>query len=199
MEPLLLQMLSALVGAVIVYIFGIRKLSIQLRNTFIEKQLSEFYSPISGYRKRIRAKSELRVEISNAANASWQEICAQYTEARQIMNNHEELFAPYKSIIEYDNKQLREELMPLYRKMLDVVTEKYWLADEDTRAYYKDFLEFIEIWERFLAETLPGEVIKKLDHNEEKLHPFYEHLEKKLSELQAEVKDQRFWLHIWQV
>jgi hypothetical protein len=193
MNALLLQMLSALVGAVIVYVFGIRKLSVQLRNTFIEKQLSEFYSPIAGYRKRIRAKSELREKISGAASASWQEICVRYSEAQQIMHNHDELFASYKSIIEYDNQQFREELMPLYQKMLDVFTEKYWLADVDTRAYYQDFLEFVEIWKRFLAEALPGEVIKKLGHTEENIRPFYEHLEQKISVLQAEVKDQRFW------
>ena len=196
MEALLLQMLSALVGAVIVYVFGIRKLSVQLRNAFIEKQLSEFYSPIAGYRKRIMTKSELREKISGAANASWQELCAHNSDAQQILHNDdndEELFAPYKSIIEYDNQQFREELMPLYRKMLDVFTEKYWLADADTRAYYQGFLEFVEIWERVLAEALPGEVIKKLGHIEENIRPFYEHLEQKLSALQAEVRDQRFW------
>lgn len=193
MDQLLLQALSALVGAFVVYVFGIRKLSIQLRNTFVEKQLSEFYSPIAGCRKRIRAKSELREKISGAANASWQELCAQYSDAQKIMHNNEELFAPYKSIIEYDNQQIREELIPLYRKMLDVFNEKYWLADQDTRAFYQDFLEFVEIWERFLAESLPGDVIRKLGHTEAKLHPFYEHIEQKLTALQREVKDQRFW------
>lgn len=192
-ETLLLQALSALVGASIVYIFGIRKLSIQLRNTFIEKQLSEFYSPIAGCRKRIRAKSELREKIAGAASTSWQELCARYSEAQQIMLDHDEQFAPYKSIIEYDNQQLRDELIPLYRKMLDVFTEKYWLADEETRAFYQDFLEFVEIWERFLAESLPGDVISKLGHTEANLHPFYEHVEQKLSALQREIKDQRFW------
>jgi len=193
METLLMQILSALVGAAIVYVFGIRKLSVQLRNAFIERQLAEFYSPIVGYRKRIRTKSELREKISDAANASWQDICAQYREANQIMHNHEELFAPYKAIIEYDNQQFREELMLLYRKMLNVFTDKYWLADEDTRAYYQEFLEFVEIWERFLAEALPDDVVKKIGHTENKLHPFYEHLEQKLSALQKEIKDGRFW------
>lgn len=193
METLLLQMLSALVGAAIVYVFGIRKLSIELRNAFIEKQLSEFYSPIAGSRKRIRAKSELREKISDAANASWHEICARYSEDQQIMHNEETLFAPYKSVIEYDNQQFREELMPLYRKMLDVFTENYWLADADTRAYYQDFLEFVEIWERSLVEALPVDVMQKLGHTEETLFPFYKHIEQKLSALQAEIGDQRFW------
>lgn len=53
-------------------------------------------------------------------------------------------------------------------------------------------MEFVEIWDRFLADALPGEVVTKLGHAEEKLHVFYDHLERKLSALQAEVKDRRF-------
>jgi hypothetical protein len=90
-----------------------------------------------------------------SVNTSWTEICDRHAKANQIMNNHDELFAPYLKIFEYDNRQLTVELIPLYRKMLDVFTEHYWLADSDTRAYYQEFLEFVEVWERFLAESLP--------------------------------------------
>lgn len=193
METLLLQFLSALVGGLVVYVFGIRKLSIELRSAFIQKQMSEFYSPIAGCRKRIRAKSEVREKVSSSAHEAWKELCAPYTEAKQPMHNHAEQYEPYGKIIEYDNNQLREELMPLYRKMLDLFTEKYWLADEDTRAYYQDFLEFVEIWERYLARALPGDVIQKLGHSEENVLPFYEHVERKLSALQEEVNAKNFW------
>ena len=193
METLLLQFFSALVGALIVYVFGIRKLSIELRNAFIQKQMSGFYSPIAGYRKRIRAKSEVRGKVSIVANEAWKELCVPYSEAKQPMHNHEELYAPFGKIIQYDNKQLREELMPLYRRILDLFTENYWLADEDTRAYYQDFLEFVEIWERFLAEALPSEVLLKLEHSEEDVLPFYEHVERRLSALQEEINAKSFW------
>ena len=193
METLLLQFLSALVGGLVVYVFGIRKLSIELRNAFIQKQMSEFYSPIAGCRKRIRAKCEVREKVSSAANEAWKELCAPYTEAKQPMHNHAEQYEPYGKIIEYDNNQLREELLPLYRKILDLFTEKYWLADEDTRAYYQGFLEFVEIWERYLSRALPGDVIQKLGHSEENVLPFYEHVERKLSALQEEVNAKNFW------
>lgn len=193
MQTLLLQFLSALVGGLVVYLFGVRKFSLETRSAFVQKQLSEFYSPIAGYRKRIRAKSEVRVKVSEAASEAWKELCAPYSEAKQPMLNHEELYAPYGKIIEYDNNQLREELMPLYRKMLEVFTEKYWLADADTRAYYQDFLEFVEIWERYLAEALPGDVNRKLGHTEENVKPFYEHIESKLTALQKEITSTSFW------
>lgn len=193
METLLLQFLSALVGGLVVYVFGIRKLSIELRNAFIQKQMSEFYSPIAGCRKRIRAKSEVREKVSSAVSEAWKELCAPYTETNQPTHNHAEQYEPYRKIIEYDNNQLSEELMPLYRKILDLFTEKYWLADEDTRAYYQGFLEFVEIWERYLARALPGDVIQKLGHSEENVLPFYDHVERKLSALQEEVNATSFW------
>lgn len=193
MEKLLLQFLSALVGGLIVYIFGIRKLSIEIKNAFIQKQMSEFYSPIAGYRKRIRAKGEVREKITRLAGESWQEVCEPYSESGQPMLNHDELFEPYRKIIEYDNQQLRDELLPLYRKILDIFTDKYWLADEETRTYYQSFLEFVEIWERYLVDSLPTGVIHKVKHTEDSVLPFYEHVEHKLSFLQQELNSNSIW------
>lgn len=183
MNGILWQSFSALIGAVVVYVFGIRQLSIQRRNAFIERQLSELYSPMAGYRKRIRAKSELREKIARTTNEAWQE---------NLPDSHEG-FEPYRKSIDYDNAQFREELIPLYNKILDLFTEKYWLADDDTRAFYQGYLEYVEIWNRHLAESIPGEVITKLGHAEKNNYPFYEHLEQKISALQREVKDLRFW------
>ena len=103
------------------------------------------------------------------------------------MLDHEERFAPFKKIIDYDNEQLRAELVPKYREMLALFTNRYHLADADTRAFYQEFLEFVEIWNRWLAEALPPEVWTKLDHTEERVKPFYDHLELKMQQLQAEL------------
>ena len=91
---------------------------------------------------------------------------------------------------------MREELIPLYREILRIFTEKYWLADEDTREYYESFSEFIEIWERYLSEALPSNVLIKLHHSEEELHGFYEHVERKLSHLQHAIVSPSFW-KVW--
>jgi len=38
-----------------------------------------------------------------------------------------------------------------------------------------------------LAEAISGEAIRELDHREEKVKPFYEHLEQKMQQLQDEI------------
>lgn len=177
--------ISGLIGAGVVYYFGVRQLVAQRRLAFVERQLSESYAPLAGLRKQIRAKSELRERVSEAAETTWQSICDSYGGAP--MHDHEERFAPFKKIIEYDDEQLRQELFPKYREMLTLFTDRYHLASPDTRAFYQPFLEFVEIWNRWLAEALPAEVVKELGHGEEGLHSFYEHLEFKMDALQKEV------------
>lgn len=178
--------ISGLIGAGVVYYFGVRQLVVQRRLAFVERQLSEFYGPLAGLRKQIRAKSELREKVSAAAQkTTCRNLCDSYWAA--TMHDHEERFAPFERIIEYDNKQLTEDLLPKYREMLTLFTNRYHLASADTRTFYQPFLEFVEIWNRWLAEALPAEVVKELGHGEEGLHSFYEHLEIKINALQKEV------------
>jgi hypothetical protein len=184
-------LLSGIVGASLVYYFGIRQISIKRHADFVERQLQEFYAPIAGWRKRIRLKSELRLRVSGVANEAWHEICKSYGDA--VMHDHEERFKPFKHIIEYDNDQFERELMPLYRQILELFTDKYWLATKETRGFYEQYLEFVEIWERYLGAAIPGEVIKKLGHSEETVKPFYDHIENKLQQLQEEVADLKPW------
>jgi hypothetical protein len=178
-------LLSGGVGAAIVYYFGIRQLVVQRRMAFAERQLGEFYAPLAGMRRQVLAKSEVRLRVSQAANAAWHDICRSYGE--RVMDDHEERYAPYGKIIEYENRQLESELIPVYREMLNLFTARYHFADPDTRAFYQPFLEFVEIWNRSLQGALPGAVIQKLGHGEEKQLPFYEHLETRMQQLQDDV------------
>lgn len=182
---ILIPLLSGLFGSWLVYYFGVRQLLIQHRSAFRERQLAEFYAPLAGIRKQIRAKSELRVKISAAANEAWQDICVSYGD--RPMLNDEERFAPFEKLIDYNNEQLKTELVPKYREMLTLFTDRYHLAEPDTRAFYQEFLEFVEIWNRWLAGSLPATVVEKLGHEEEKVKPLYEHLESKMQLLLDEI------------
>ena len=178
-------LLGVLIGAAVAYYFGFRQLVNQRRLSFLERQLAEFYAPLAGLRRQIRAKSELRQKLSVASNAAWQDICRSYGD--RAMDDDEERFTPFKKITEYENEQLKTELIPKYREMLALFTERYHLASADTRAFYQEFLEFVEIWNRWLAQSLPREVLEKLGHSEATVQPFYEHLESKMQQLQDKI------------
>src|SRR5208337_1031409 len=77
------------------------------RERFISDQLREFYAPMLGIRERLRAKGEVRLKVSKAARTAWPREIGEAPEAR------EQLSPQYEKIIEYENQQLKEELIPL--------------------------------------------------------------------------------------
>lgn len=94
----------------------------------------------------------------------------------------------FMEIIEYDNRQLAEELIPAYRRMVNIFRDNMWLADTGTKSYFVTLLEFVELWERWLVKSLPLEVLQALEHGEKSLHPFYEHLQNKHDELRKKLE-----------
>ena len=89
----------------------------------------------------------------------------------------------FEKLTEYDNRQLVEELLPSYRKMIEIYRDKYWLADPASRVHFDTLIAFVEIWDRWLDKSLPAEVLEMIGHEEETLYPFYEHLQTKHDEL----------------
>ena len=122
------------------------KLYFKKKIDFYEKQINELYSPLLGLRKDIQAKSELRLKISKAADISWKEICEKHSKP---FFDHEEYFEPFDKIINYDNKQLTDDLLPQYREMQKIIKEKMGLALSETRNWYIELTNFIELWNRW--------------------------------------------------
>lgn len=104
----------------------------RLKLAFAEKRLTEFYSPMLGLRKGIRAVSELRVKIEQASDSGWREVAGSMGDDQFEPGATEKRFAPYSQSIEYDNKQFKEELLPEYEKMVSLFREKMHLAYPDT-------------------------------------------------------------------
>ncbi|MBI5205586.1 MAG: hypothetical protein HZA11_11780 [Nitrospirae bacterium] len=184
LSKIVLPALFTLLAGSFGYRYGLRLMKNQKRLEFIERQLREFYSPMLGCLKRIKAKSELRFEISKASDPAWQKICGEHPKP---FLEHKKYFEPFEKQIMYDNKQLREELIPLYDKMLAIFTENYYLAESETKNWYSELTRFVEIWHRWLDESIPAEVIKELEHKEERLTPFYQGLESQIVKLQKEL------------
>jgi hypothetical protein len=161
------------------------------RLAFCERQLRELYSPLLGIRQEISVLSEFRQEIRNAAGKVWAERCEVARSMSDIGEKEKALESERKylpSRVEYDNAQLRERLIPAYRKMVEHFRENYWLAEFETRKYFSVLVRFVEHWERYLSETHSSEVLSQVDEGEEKLKPFYEHLEDAHDRLRAKLE-----------
>ena len=148
---------------------------------FIERQLEEFYSPMMGCLRKIQAKSLLRLEIGKVSHVAWKEICKRHPDP---FLDHEKYFEPFMKAIRYNNKELREEIIPLYDEMLSIFTEKYWLANPSTRKWFSELSAFVGLWHRWLDESIPADVVREIGHNEDQLKPFYEDLESYIDMLQ---------------
>jgi hypothetical protein len=184
--PAFAGLTGVIVGA---WLTGRRERS-QRQLAFIEKQLKDFYSPMLGLRNEIRMRSELRVQIHDAADMVWRDLCehARQVGVDALRDISSTRGLEFDKLIEYDNKQLQEELLPAYRQMVKLFRENLWLADPDTREYSKYLTEYVELWDRWLAKSIPKEVIERIGHSEASLKPFYDHLQQRHDDLRTKIK-----------
>ncbi|MDO8505891.1 MAG: hypothetical protein Q7S48_04935 [bacterium] len=150
--------------------YGLRQLKEQKRLDYIEKQLSEFYSPLLGLHKEIRAKSNLRVKVQKIGDEVWKD---------NVQAGLQPSIEPIEREIEYNKHQSQEEFIPMYRQMLEIFRKNYWLAEPETREQYIALVEYVEGWNRSLAHSVSGETMRRIGHTEANLKPFYEELEKR--------------------
>jgi hypothetical protein len=149
------------------------------RNDFITRQLSEFYGPLVSMRAEIRARGDLRLKIETAIDEKHARDLVEagaYGGQNAIRQVNEENIPPMLAVMRDEYKIFTDVSMPLYRKMLDVFREKMWLAEAETRGYLPLLIEFVDVWERHIRGTMPGEVVREIKHTEENLRPFYDHL-----------------------
>ena len=173
--------ISACAGLLGVIVGGVITAYGQWRGRVNERhrdQLQNFYSPILGLREQIRAKSELRTQLHTVAGA-------QFPGIARTASEHEK--DSYTSILDYSEKQLKEELVPAYEKMVTLFADRMYLAEPSTRTYYKKLVNFVEVWKRFIVKPLPASVVNELGHSESELQPFYEDLESNFVRLQKKL------------
>jgi hypothetical protein len=148
------------------------------RTDFITRQLSEFYGPLVSMRAEIQARGELRLKIETAMNEGHARnlLDAGQYGYQAIERVTDDVIPPMLAVMRDEFKIFTEVSMPLYRKMLDTLREKMWLADTETRQYLPALIEFVDVWERHIRGVIPDEVVREIKHTEENLHPFYDHL-----------------------
>lgn len=182
------------------------------RYAFRERQLHDFYSPLLGLRREVQARKKLRAKVHELANSEWEKLANEAYRSHDpdaTANLMRQRWPDYEKAGKYDERRLSEELLPTYRKMLSIFRDNLWLAEPETRPYFTTLLEFADVLERFLADSLPSEVLvrldqqhtggiivaggllipkeilSKMDYSESSLQPFYDHLESKHDELRA--------------
>jgi hypothetical protein len=155
------------------------------RFAFVERQVTQFYSPLVGRRREIQEKSELRARIEMVENTTYQDLIrGKSPEAIEIIRKKE---LPKYFSSPYNNRQLFNELLPAYREMLNIFRDFYWLAEPSTLAYYQAFSEYMEIWNRWEAKVIAPNVVQRLGHEEQSLQPFYADLEQTLKSLRSKL------------
>jgi hypothetical protein len=187
----LVQVFLILLSALTAAWFTRRHYLHQRRLAFREQQLREFYSAILGLRKIIQAKTEIRVKVWTASDETWKQLCQEARRSYAPIETQERLsrerFPSFQKGIDFDQDQLRNEVLPMFRQMVVLFKEKYWLADPDTQQFLPALTEFVELWDRNIAGAMPWEVIEHLKPTEKGVEPFYQHIELKHEALRKEL------------
>jgi hypothetical protein len=154
---------------------------------FRKQQLEQFYGPLLAMHKEIRARSELRVKLQQAVDTQHVEdlLLAGPGKTEEASDAYLPAIA---TNIRDESETFRNVLMPRYREMIDVFRDKMWLAEPETREYFKGLIEFVDVWDKMLADKLPRSVAPAIGHTEQKLFPFYRHLEKMHDQIRSEIK-----------
>ena len=153
---------------------------------FRKQQLEKFYGPLLSLHKEIRARSELRVKIQNAVDTLHAEDMLRA--GPQGVEAASDIHIPgiIKSI-EDEGTTFREILMPRSREMITVFRENMWLAEPDTREYFPELIEFVDVWDKIINDRLSRSVAPAIGHTEANLQPFYIHLEEIHDRLRSSV------------
>jgi hypothetical protein len=183
--PAAAALLGVLVGGLIT--FNAQRM--QRRHDHAKRQLECFYGPLIAMRRQILSKSELRVKLHAQTNAAWQKRIESAQGDPLTLKRVEDARGPqFDKVFNYSEEQFTTEIIPLYQKMLEFFTQHMWLAEPSTIDHFSALVEFIEIWNRYLAKTIPHEVVETIGHSEKSLYPFYEDLEAHTKRLRKELR-----------
>jgi len=130
---------------------------------FRKQQLEQFYGPLLAMHKEIRARSELRVKLQNAIDTLYIREMWRAGPGKPVEVSDEHLSAIMKNLQD-ENETFKEVLMPRYREMINVFREKMWLADPQTRTFFRDLVEFVDVWDKILVNKLPSSFAPAIGH-----------------------------------
>jgi hypothetical protein len=135
------------------------------RLAFRRQQLEELYAPLLAACEEGRARIALRERISREADAAWRALFEGISDPDRKARISAHEGPTYQRIIQYDNDQLTRDTLPAYRGMLERLRQNLWLAEPSTRDLFHPLLEYVELWERWMSQAMPSDVIVRLRHS----------------------------------
>jgi hypothetical protein len=181
--------LSGLAGTFLGGWIATRNQGKERRHRRYEEQL-RFYAELLSIRKVILAKHELRLRLHHMTHESFKEEIGLASEQGPTpLRDH--LYTrrgeEYDKLTDYDDNQYRQEVIPLYRKMLEHWTAHMAQAEPSTQQHFATLVDFVEIMDRFLKKSLPLAVLRQLTHEESKLHSLYDDIETQVERLRKKL------------
>ena len=181
--------LLAIISAYLAYRFARRQNRLDRSLAFVREQVTSFYAPMVGLRRRIAAQSLLRKELDDAASVDWRAIADKHLASAPDGSTLGREFVPFDRMFDYNNRELVQDLIPRYVELLDLFTKNYWLAESSTQIHYQELVRFVGLWQRHLDKSLPVGVLDRVGHSEDRLKPLYDDLEATLARLTATLKE----------
>ena len=151
----------------------------------IERMRLQVHRQRGEIRQLQRARGELRVKLQQAIDQRHSESMLQAGPG-QAETASKALLAILTNV-QGEGDTMRNVMMPRYRHMIDTFRDKMWLAEPETRQYFSKLIEFVDVWDKVLADKLPRDLAPRIGHTEQNLAEFYAHLEEMLDKLKSEI------------
>lgn len=153
----------------------------------IREQLDEFYGPMLALRGQIRAQSELRRDVDRLRDEERAEQREQ-NDRREARRTPGERPGDFQRELDYEDTQLREVLMPLYRQMREHFAVHMSLAEPSTRRNFHQLARYVEAWDHSSEKTFPGDTLRKItDRYGQMLGILYSDLEEQSDRLSSQL------------
>ena len=105
-------------------------------------------SPFCALREAIRAKGEIRAQVSTAAGAAWTAAFAGVIDPETKTRISHEGTPTLERSIEYDNEQLRREIIPTFKRMCGLCGWSKNRHESSIRSLWRSRNSGIAIWRR---------------------------------------------------
>jgi hypothetical protein len=118
------------------------------RRDYITRQLSEFYGPLVSLRVETLIYPELRKKMNSAAERFDEE----KTSGTPPTGN---ALPEFMWIVNDDLDILKNDLIPIYRRMVDIFRNHMSVAEPETRMYFPHLVKYVQMWEKVLELLWP--------------------------------------------